>query len=243
MSEPETFSGFFSYSHHDAETDPGLVEAFTKHLEGRVNGKLVNARFRIWRDKEELRTGNKWNEKIEAQLRASDVMIVLLTPRWIDSEYCRKEYIIFEQAESEREVGEYIAPILAGTIEEQEKHFTAGQRDVYERIKSRQYLKAIAVEFQQLTKPKRNLLISRLADDVLGMVERRRTAPPKPPNKRAVRPRKTREFDPVAHNYELVDFVRDSEIVLDRQNAGGERGERLSRSTIPDRESWQRSTT
>ena len=81
MSEHNTYKGFFSYSHHDAETDPGLVKAFTKALEDRVDAKLTNARFEIWRNKEGVRTGNRWNDKIEAELRASDVMIVLLTPR------------------------------------------------------------------------------------------------------------------------------------------------------------------
>ena len=201
----------------------GLSRHSRKLLGDRVNAKLANARFEIWRDQEGLRTGTKWNEKIEAQLRASDVMIVLLTPRWIESEYCRKEYIIFEQIESEREVGEYIAPISARTIQKQEKHLTADQRDVYERIKSRQYLKLIVTEFLKLRTADRNSLIDRLADDVEGMVERRRTAAPEPSNKRIFRPRKTREFDAAAQNYERVDFVTGNEIVLDRPNEGGQR--------------------
>jgi hypothetical protein len=180
MSKHKTYRGFFSYSHHDAETDPGLVKAFTKSLENRVNAKLANARFEIWRDEEGLRTGNKWNEKIEAELRACDVVIVLLTPRWIESEYCRKEYIIVEQIESGRGVGDYVAPILARSIEKQEKHLTPNQRDVYERIKSRQYLKAIVTEFLKLKKSERDSLIDKLADDLEGMVERRRTAQPAP---------------------------------------------------------------
>src|SRR5262249_34377013 len=137
MSEHRTYRGFFSYSHHDAETDPGVVKAFTRFLEKRVNAKLANARFEIWRDEEGLRTGDKWSEKIEAQLRACDVLLVLLTPRWIESEYCRKEYTFFEQIESGRTVGEYVAPILARKIEKQEKHLTDEQKKVYERLKSR----------------------------------------------------------------------------------------------------------
>jgi hypothetical protein len=225
MPEHNTYKGFFSYSHHDAETDPGLVKAFTKALEDRVNAKLANARFVIWRDEEGLRTGNKWNEKIEAELRASDVMIVLLTPRWIESEYCRKEYIIFEEIELGREVGEYVAPILARTIEKQEKHLTADQREVYERIASRQYLKAIVTEFLKLRKSDRASLIDKLADDVEGMVERRRAVQPKleQPSKVIFSPRKTREFDAGAQNYERVDFVTDGEVVLDRPNDNGQR--------------------
>jgi hypothetical protein len=80
MTEHPTFNGFFSYAHHDAETDSKLIADFTSELERRVASKLTNARFAIWRDNEGLRTGERWNEKIEAQLRRSDILIVFLTP-------------------------------------------------------------------------------------------------------------------------------------------------------------------
>jgi hypothetical protein len=106
MMEHPTFNGFFSYAHHDAKVSPNLITDFTSELEGRVASKLTNARFSIWRDEEGLRTGERWNEKIEAQLRGSHVLIVLLTPQWIGSDYCRKEYLFFEEIEDSREVGE-----------------------------------------------------------------------------------------------------------------------------------------
>ena len=51
MSVP-VFMAFFSYSHHDLETDPAYFAAFTVELERRVNSRLANARFEIWRDTE-----------------------------------------------------------------------------------------------------------------------------------------------------------------------------------------------
>lgn len=110
MAKHRTFNGFFSYAHHDAEVDPNLITDFTTRLEGRVASRLTNARFAVWRDKRSLRTGERWNDKIEAELRCADVLIVLLTPRWIESEYCRKEYSVFEEIETSRAVGQYVAP-------------------------------------------------------------------------------------------------------------------------------------
>jgi len=106
MQTHRTFTAFFSYAHHDADTDPQLVEAFTVALEKRVNAKLTNARFMIWRDEEGLRTGDQWAHKLEEAVRSSDILIVLLTPRWIDSDFCRKEYLVFEEVEAARNVGE-----------------------------------------------------------------------------------------------------------------------------------------
>ena len=85
MAKHKIFLGFFSYAHHDAETDPGLITALTTALERRVNAKLVNARFEIWRDEERLRIGERWNETIEAILRSANLLIVLPTPSWIGS--------------------------------------------------------------------------------------------------------------------------------------------------------------
>src|SRR5947207_2944477 len=122
MPDQKSFKAFFSYARHDAVTDPELVESFTTALENRVNAKILNARLSIWRDEHGLRTGDRWNEKIEGEVRSSDVLIVLLSPRWIESPYCRKEYTIFEEVESRREVGDYVAPILVRSIESQEKY-------------------------------------------------------------------------------------------------------------------------
>ncbi|MGA8616299.1 MAG: toll/interleukin-1 receptor domain-containing protein [Xanthobacteraceae bacterium] len=91
MPNGRIFKAFFSYARHDAVTDPELIPAYTTALENRVNAKIVNAHFAIWCDKEGLRTGDRWDTRIETELRSADVLIVLLTPRWIESDYCRKE--------------------------------------------------------------------------------------------------------------------------------------------------------
>ena len=164
MAEPKLFKGFFSYAHDDAKTDPRLISELTTELERRVNAKLIAARFAIWCDKEQLRTGHRWDPRIEAELRDANVLIVLLTPRWIDSDYCRKEYAVFE--ETEPSVGEYVAPILARPIEPQEKHFTTEQREIYSRIRHRQFFHAIATDFLKLSPARRNAEIEKIADDI-----------------------------------------------------------------------------
>jgi hypothetical protein len=227
MAEHPTFTGFFSYAHHDAKINPSLISDFTVELEGRVASKLTNARFEIWRDKEGLRTGNRWNEKIEAELRHAHVLIVLLTPRWIDSDYCRREYLFFEEIEASREIGEYVSPILARPIEQQEQHFTREQKDVHDKIANRQYFKAI--NFLNLTKAKRNSKIEELADDIAGMIDRlRQPAPtfePSATTRQNVRlGRGTREFGAGAEDYAKVDFLRTAAVLIEPSEQERERG-------------------
>jgi hypothetical protein len=225
MANRRIFHGFFSYAHHDAETDPSLIEDFTSELERRVGSKLTNARFAIWRDKEGLRTGERWNEKIETEIRRADVFILLLTPRWIDSDYCRKEYCIFEEVESQREVGEYVAPLLARSIAQQEKHFTPEQKDIHSRIARRQYFKA--VNFLNLTKGQRISEIEKLADDVTGMIERLRELSQSSSDLSATgkssRVGRTAEFSARAEDYAEVDFLRSAEVRIEPAEKNRER--------------------
>ena len=59
MAEHKTFQGFFSYAHKDAETNAAMVKAFTADLEKIVSNSMTNASFEIWRDTNNLRTGDK----------------------------------------------------------------------------------------------------------------------------------------------------------------------------------------
>jgi TIR domain len=168
------FKGFFSYSHSDAEVDPHIVEAFSSELEKRVDAKLVNARFEIWRDKETLRAGDYWNESIQAAIISVHIFIILLTPKWISSDYCRNEFEIFKKAESTRNAGGYIIPIYARDIEGQAKYLESHQKELYDRIKCIQYQQIIPRTFARLSADERIELIENAADPICAMLDRLR---------------------------------------------------------------------
>ena len=171
MAEQENFRGFFSYARDDGETDPVLITALTTELQGRINARLVNERLTIWRDTERLKTGERWDETIEGELRRADFLIVLLTPRWIGSEYCRKEFALFEELEASRGSGQCVVPILARPVAPQERRLTPEQRDVYSRINRRQHFQALAVDFLKLPSARRRTEIDKLAEHIAGIIE------------------------------------------------------------------------
>jgi TIR domain len=219
--EIESFQGFFSYSHHDAETDPDLVEAFTLDLEKRVSGKFTNAKFSIWRDIQNLRTGDRWDDRIGEAVRASSVLIVLLTPKWIESDYCRKEYSIFtDEVEITRDVGEYVFAILARNIEQQVQFFFPTQANIHTSLKKRQYQKALASDFLQLNRDERKSLVDKLSDDLAGMIERLRKLPKRPAQSSGGSTQHARkhpaEFNSLPYNLREVDFVVGTEVVIDK---------------------------
>jgi hypothetical protein len=79
--------------------------------------------------------------------------------------------LVFEEVEAARNVGEYIVPILARSIEKVEKYFTKDQAEVWARLSQRQYAKANAVKFLTLGEPGRTVLIDDIAEDIEGRIE------------------------------------------------------------------------
>jgi hypothetical protein len=198
------------------ETDPRLVEAFARDLASRVTGKLTNAELSIWRDKYQLRSGNLWDERICEAVRLSAVLIVLLTPKWIESEYCRKEYQLFvEEVESNYGAGEYVLVILGKEFENQSRHFDNAQSDVVAGLNKRQYKRANDAAFLRRNPDRRVLLIDEVADDLAGMVERLRgiSGQATARTKIDIR-RRPSDAESLAHNLSDVDIFAGAEVVI-----------------------------
>jgi hypothetical protein len=164
----KTFNGFFSYAHVDAKASPSLIEALTIKLQTLITAKFINAKFSMFYDKTRLHTGDRWHPTIDKALRQSDVLIVLFTPSWIQSDYCRKEYLVFEEVEHSYGGGGYVVPILARMIGEQEKHLTPEQRLVHESLKGRQYFPMLANDFLALDENAQQKALEEVGDDIVA---------------------------------------------------------------------------
>jgi hypothetical protein len=222
------FKGVLSYARADAYADPSLIEALESELPQRINSNLVNDRFELWRDTNRLRMGDRWGNEIESALRAADILLVLVTPRWLGSEFCRKEYQIFEQTELQRgdddHVSSYVAPIVIRDVASKIDQLSEPQRVTYESIIKRQSRLLLVSDFLALPKADRTKALDAIAYDILGIVERRRDAKlndfaSKTPAART-RLSTKKEFSLQAYNYADVDYVSNVEVFLDRRETG-----------------------
>lgn len=216
----QEFTAFFSYSHHDAKVDNILIEYLTEKLEDRVTSKLTNARFFIWKDTSNLRVGEKWNDSIENSIVRSSIFILILSPKWLESDYCRKEYLFFESnVESRRQFGEYVVPILIRDLDIQKRHFDTEQKSVFTSINTRQYVRLDSKDFLSMQADAKIVFLDKIADDICGMLERIRSADDAAvPNSEKFynrRPRLKAEFDASAHNFEEVDPVSVAEVLVE----------------------------
>jgi hypothetical protein len=91
---------FISYSHIDNEPfgDPrgGWVDIFHEQLQNFVNVHL-GRRARVWRD-QRLTGGEIFSDEIKQQLRSSALLVSVISPGYIRSEWCNRELVAFTSA-------------------------------------------------------------------------------------------------------------------------------------------------
>jgi len=95
---------FISYGHIDNQPfgDPGggWVDIFHEHLQNFVNVH-VGHRAKVWRDKR-LTGGEIFSDEIEQQLRSSAVLVSVISPAYMQSEWCNRELVGFAKAAQDR---------------------------------------------------------------------------------------------------------------------------------------------
>src|ERR1017187_2810475 len=90
---------FISYAHLDNEPalkgQDGWISSFHRALEVRV-GQLLGRAPRIWRDPK-LDGNDVFSDAIVSQLPEVAVLVTVLSPRYLKSEWCRKQVATFWQ--------------------------------------------------------------------------------------------------------------------------------------------------
>jgi hypothetical protein len=98
-SDDYDYDVFVSYAHVDdqllANDDRGWVTTFTNYLQTRLAQKLGRSdAYALWMD-HELRGGQPITPNILEKVRRSAMLIVVLSPGYIESEWCRRELDTF----------------------------------------------------------------------------------------------------------------------------------------------------
>ena len=80
----EPLNVFISYSRKDEQ----IKDELYVHLSGLRRKSKINE----WQDRE-IEAGKEWSEEIKAQMEAADIFLLLVTPRFIASDYCYEKEI------------------------------------------------------------------------------------------------------------------------------------------------------
>lgn len=98
---------FLSYTR--SKDDFNAVSEFTTHLENEIKGREPAST--VFQDKS-IGTGQVWPDVLREKLAAADVLLVLVSPAYLLSEWCRKEFQQFVHKEKSADRHPRILPVL-----------------------------------------------------------------------------------------------------------------------------------
>jgi hypothetical protein len=97
---------FFSYAHEDEE----LREGLEKQLRALKRQGIID----VWYDRE-ISAGSEWEREIDTHLNTAQIILLLVSPDFMDSDYCYS--IEMERAMERHERGEArVIPIILRPI-------------------------------------------------------------------------------------------------------------------------------
>ena len=106
--------GFFSYSREDDEAFRGSLSALRDTIQRELGAQLGRTKrnFRLWQDQEAIAPGKDWEAEIMRAVEQSVFFIPIVTPRAVNSDYCKFEFSSFVARERALARGDLIFPIL-----------------------------------------------------------------------------------------------------------------------------------
>src|SRR5271169_1832639 len=86
--------GFLSYSRDDDRDSEGALSTLRRRIQSELRGQLGRSEktLRLWQDAEAIPPGTLWESQIGGAIEQSVFFIPIITPRVINSEYCRVEF-------------------------------------------------------------------------------------------------------------------------------------------------------
>jgi hypothetical protein len=89
--------GFFSYSREDDEAFRGSLSALRDTIQRELGAQLGRTKrnFRLWQDQEAIAPGKDWEAEITRAVEQSVFFIPIVTPRAVNSDYCKFEFSSF----------------------------------------------------------------------------------------------------------------------------------------------------
>jgi len=108
-------SGFWSYARADDEAEKGRIVLLARELEAQF-GLATGEKLELFVDRD-IEWGDDWREKIDQALAQITFFIPVVTPRWFQSEECRREFVrFFERAEA-LGVTELVLPLYYAEVD------------------------------------------------------------------------------------------------------------------------------
>jgi len=106
--------GFFSYSREDDEAFEGTLSALRDAIQRELSSQLGRSKtnFRLWQDQAAIAPGKLWESEINKAVWQSVFFILIVTPRAVNSHYCKFEFEAFLAREQALGRTDLVFPLL-----------------------------------------------------------------------------------------------------------------------------------
>jgi hypothetical protein len=134
--------GFFSYSREDDEAFEGTLSALRDAIQRELGAQLGRSRttFRLWQDQRAIAPGKLWEEEIKTAVEQAVFFIPIVTPRAVNSRYCKFEFEAFLARERALGRTDLVFPLLYIRIPALENEVQWREDRVLSIIGKRQYV-------------------------------------------------------------------------------------------------------
>jgi flagellar biosynthesis GTPase FlhF len=142
LAELPELIGFFSYSREDDEAFKGTLSALRGAIHRELSAQLGRSKttFHLWQDQAAISPGKEWESEIKGAIEQSVFMLPIVTPRAINSKYCKFEFESFLAREKAIGRNDLIFPILYISVAALENETKWRNDPVLSIIGRRQYI-------------------------------------------------------------------------------------------------------
>lgn len=176
-------AGFWSYVHADNDSVGDAIVKLAKRVTGEFE-LLSGGRLRLFVDRD-LEWGDEWSKRIDRELQETTFFIPIITPRYFQSEECRRELVKFKSAADRFGVNELLLPLYYVTVPEMEEE--EPQDELMALVKSIQREDMREVRLAEEWDSTHRKLVNRLATRLLK-ISRETEGLSVPPDEPAVEP-------------------------------------------------------
>ena len=117
------FKGFWSYVHMDDEIEKGRISCLAHDVAGQFH-LLKGEQLEFFLDKDDIKWGDDWKEKIDNSLLTIACFIPIITPLYFQSKECRRELQYFISRAKDLGITDLLLPIYYAEIPEIEQEET-----------------------------------------------------------------------------------------------------------------------
>lgn len=160
---------FFSYASFDDEEDQNQLTAFKTKLESEIRTQTGDKSFNIFQDRGGIKWGEAWRERLDEAIDQSTFLIVIVTPAYLKSEECRKEFNRFLKQEEKLNRSDLILPILYVKTAALKKE---SQNPIVQKLNKHQMMDWHDLRFKRLDDPIVRERIAEMAEMIAEAIDR-----------------------------------------------------------------------